>query len=111
MSRDPIRHLAVPAIGSALLFTLLVAGGLLYTSFGGLAREGLVTQMFINAIIVLGIQIYVGNTGVLSIGHIGFGSIAGYAFAVCAISPKRKGGQIPDAPWNLAEVDLTPLES
>ena len=34
---------------------------------------------------MLGIQIYVGNTGVLSFGHIGFGAIAGYTFAVLAI--------------------------
>ena len=46
--------------------------------------------MLIDAIVVVGIQIYIGNTGVLSFGHIGFGAIAAYVFAVFAISPESK---------------------
>lgn len=108
MRGDPVRHMIRPILGSLALFGLLVGGALAYTATGGAAREDLVTQMLINAIVVTGIGVYVGNTGVMSFGHVGFGAIAGYAFAVLAISPERKAQIIPDAPFGLADVSLPP---
>ena len=108
MRNDPARHVLGPILGSVVLFGLLVGGALAYTATGGAARDDLVTQMLINAIVVTGIGVYVGNTGVMSFGHIGFGAIAGYAFAVLAISPGRKAQIIPDAPFGLADVSLHP---
>ncbi len=102
------RDVGFPILGSAVLFTVFLAGALFYQSTQGRAAERLVTVMLIDAIIVIGIQIYVGNTGVLSFGHIGFGAIAGYAFAVLAISPAEKLKRIPDAPFGLDEVLLNP---
>ncbi len=104
---DVRRDIVFPLIGAAVLLGLLVGGGELYQAVLGTgAAERLVTVMLIDAIIVVGIQIYVGNTGVLSFGHIGFGAIAGYAFAVLAISPTEKAKRIADAPWGLVDVDL-----
>jgi branched-chain amino acid transport system permease protein len=57
---------------------------------------------------VIGIQIYIGNTGVLSFGHIGFGAIAGYAFAVSRSSRNARQTVIPGAPFGLDEVHLSP---
>ena len=108
MRSDPVRHVLGPILGSLVLFGLLVGGALAYTSTGGAARDDLATQMLINAIVVTGIGVYVGNTGVMSFGHIGFGAIAGYTFAVLAISPERKAQIIPDAPGGLAGVSLSP---
>lgn len=101
------RDVAFPAVGSLTLFTVFVVSGLAYQSVSGGAGERLITTMLIDAIIVVGIQIYVGNTGVLSFGHVGFGAIAGYAFAVFAISPEEKLERIPDAPFGLAEVEVS----
>ncbi len=102
------RDVAFPFAGALILFAALVGGGLLYQAlFSGGAAERLVTVMLIDAIIVLGIQVYVGNTGVLSFGHIGFGAIAGYTFAVLAISPEEKAKRIPDAPFGLTDVDMS----
>ncbi len=101
------RDIVAPFLGSIVLFGLLLGGGLLYQMIlGGGAAERLVTVMLIDAIIVIGIQIYVGNTGVLSFGHIGFGAVAGYAFAVFAISPSEKLKRIPNAPFGLVDVDM-----
>ena len=108
MRGDPVRHLLGPIMGSVVLFGLLVGGALAYTASGGAARDDLVTQMLINGIVVVGIGVYVGNTGVMSFGHVGFGAIAGYTFAVLAISPERKAQIIPDAPFGLAGVSLPP---
>ena len=103
------RDVGFPVAGCVLLFAVFLAAGLIYESFQGRAAERLVTVMLIDAIIVLGIQIYVGNTGVLSFGHIGFGAIAGYAFAVLAISPGEKLKRIPDAPFDLNDILLNPV--
>ncbi|MEL7156479.1 MAG: branched-chain amino acid ABC transporter ATP-binding protein/permease [Actinomycetota bacterium] len=108
MFQDLRRDVAFPVGGVGILFTLFVVGGLIYQSFLGGAGERLVTTMLIDAIVVLGLQIYIGNTGVLSFGHIGFGAIAGYTFALLAITPSEKLKRIPDAPFGLAEVELNP---
>ena len=100
------RDVAFPVVGVGLLFGAFIAVGLLYQSLFSGAAERLVTIALIDAIIVIGIQIYVGNTGVLSFGHIGFGAIAGYTFAIFAIAPAEKAKRIPDAPFGLTDVDV-----
>lgn len=109
MFPDLRRDVVFPIAGSVILFTLVVASGLVYQSqFGGVG-ERLITIALIDAIIVLGMQVFIGNTGILSFGHIGFGAIAGYAFAVSAISPVEKMKRIPDAPFGLTDVNVDPL--
>ncbi|MEY2958977.1 MAG: hypothetical protein RLZZ01_1545 [Actinomycetota bacterium] len=105
----PARDVGAPLVGSVLLFVLFVGGGLVYQSLLGGAAERLVTIMLIDAIVVLGIQVYVGNTGILSFGHIGFGAIAGYAFALTAVDTSEKTKRIPDAPFGLAGVQIAPV--
>ncbi len=102
------RDVAFPVVGSLLLFGLVLGAGLIYQVLVGGASERLVTAMLIDAIMVIGIQIYIGNTGVLSFGHIGFGAIAGYAFAVLAISPEQKAKVLPNAPFGLTNNGLIP---
>jgi len=103
------RDIAFPVIGSIVLFIVLFGGGLLYqTIIGNGSAERLMTTMLIDAIIVIGIQIYIGNTGILSFGHIGFGAISGYVFAVYAISPEEKLKRIPEAPFGLTETQVSP---
>jgi branched-chain amino acid transport system permease protein len=111
MRPDPVRRLVAPSLSALAIFVVLVAGGLLYTMGGGASRESLVTQGLINAIMVCGLQVYIGNTGILSFGHMGFAAIAGYTFAVTALSPERKQRVIPDAPFGLVDVSLSPLQA
>ncbi len=106
---DPRRDVAFPLAGGAVLFAAFVGSGLLYTAVvEGAAAEKLITAMLIDAVMVIGIQIYVGNTGVFSFGHVGFGAVAGYTFALFAIAPDDKLTRIPDAPWGLVDVHLSP---
>ena len=107
--RDRTGRAVAEVAGALVLFGALVLGGALYASGGPATRDILVTQMLINAIIVIGLQIYIGNTGVLSFGHIGFGAIAGYAFALFAVSPERKLRIVPDAPFGIVDAHLSPF--
>lgn len=108
MFPDLRRDVAFPIGGAVLLFALLVGAGLTYQALIGGSAERLVTAMLIDAIIVVGIQTYIGNTGILSFGHIGLGAIAGYAFAVFAIVPERKLRVLPDAPFGLTDISVSP---
>jgi branched-chain amino acid transport system permease protein len=96
-------------VGSIVLFAVLVGGGLIYGAGGPPTRDIFVTQMLINAVMVIGLQIYIGNTGVLSFGHMGFAAIAGFTFVILAMSPERKERLIPDAPFGLTDVSVDPL--
>ena len=110
MFPDLHRDVLLPVAAGLILFGLFVGAGLLYQGqLGG--QERLVTLALIDAVLVLGLQIYVGNTGILSFGHIGFGAIAGYAFALMAISPAEKAKRIADAPFGLDDVHLGPWTS
>ena len=110
MFPDLRRDVLLPVVAGLALFVLFVGAGFLYQVLLG-GYERLVTLALIDAILVLGIQIYVGNTGVLSFGHIGFGAVAGYAFALMAISPVEKAKRIANAPFGLADVHLDPWTS
>jgi len=101
------RDIVFPIAGSVLLFGILVGAGLIYTAVqSGGAADKLITAMLIDAIMVVGLQIYIGNTGVFSFGHVGFGAIAGYTFALFAIDPVDKLTRIPNAPFGLVDVSV-----
>lgn len=97
-------RLLAPTIGSLLLWAALVAIGLGAAALGTSSTETLVTQMLINAIVVVGLQVFIGNTGILSFGHPAFGAYAGYVVALLTMPVSRKILQIPDAPLGLAEI-------
>ncbi|MCP3990286.1 MAG: branched-chain amino acid ABC transporter ATP-binding protein/permease [Actinomycetia bacterium] len=110
MFPDLRRDVGLPIVSSLALFGLLAGAGLLFAAIqGGSAANQLVTAMLIDAIMVVGLQIYIGNTGVFSFGHIGFGAIAGYTFALFAIDPTDKATRIANAPWGLVDVSTSPL--
>ena len=99
----------LPEIGAGgVLFAALVGVGLAYVSGGDAAGERLFTALLINATVVVGMQIFIGNTGILSFGHVGFGAVAGYAFVLFAIDRGRKAHLVPDAPFGLVDVTVHP---
>ena len=56
-------------VASAVLVALVAALAMAYTSSGGASRDSLIAEMLSNFILVLGMQVFIGNTGVLSFGH------------------------------------------
>ncbi len=91
------------AASLALLAGLFVLSTL-YTSSGGSSRELLIDEMLTNVMLVLGMQLFIGNTGVLSFGHMAFAQIAAYATAVVAIPLAAKSRALPDIPLGLDDV-------
>jgi branched-chain amino acid transport system permease protein len=72
-----------------LLVPLLLLA-LLIELAGGVVLERIVTVLFINLALVLGLQMFMGNSGVVSFAHIGFMGIGAYASALFSMSPQAK---------------------
>jgi branched-chain amino acid transport system permease protein len=68
--------------------------------------DRLVTVMFINLIMVLGLQIFMGNSGLLSFAHVGFMGIGAYASALLSIPVASKAMSLPDLYPALAGIEM-----
>jgi branched-chain amino acid transport system permease protein len=55
-----------------------------------------VTVLFINLALVLGLQMFMGNSGVVSFAHIGFMGIGAYTAALFSMSPQAKAIALRD---------------
>ncbi len=108
-SRNFLRRTTATAAGNLALVALVQVAGLFYGIGGSSARDDLVTDALINLVIVIGLQIFIGNTGVLSFGHLAFGSIAAYTCALLAVPASRKAVLLPNAPWGIQDVEINVL--
>lgn len=72
-----------------LIFGVLVVVSLL-ASLAPPAFQRTVVEALINVTVVIGLYIFVGNSGVFSFGHIGFMAIGGYVSALLTILPAKK---------------------
>lgn len=87
---------AWPVIGLLLPLAVIV---LLADQFGSISVERSVTEALIKIVTVVGLYIFIGNSGVVSFGHVSFMAIAAYATAwqTCcsALKPITMSG-LPD---------------
>ena len=98
-------------LSSSALFVVLLLAAVIYTASGGAARELLVQELLINLILVLGLQAFIGLTGILSFGHLAFTQIAAYGAAIVAIPVATKSSALPDLPFGLGDVELGPVSA
>ncbi len=98
------RHFLTAAILIGLIIALVVAteimGVRLYTRIA--------LNLCIALILVLGLQVFMGNSGILSFAHIGFMGIGAYTSAVLTIPAQMKGMALPDLYPFLVDVQLSP---
>jgi branched-chain amino acid transport system permease protein len=79
-----------------LLGALLLLATIVGTSVGGTLLGRILTVFFINLILVLSLQLFTGNSGLLSFAHIGFMGIGAYISAVLTMTPQAKASALPD---------------
>ena len=93
-----IRTIAMPVI---LILALLVIAFLTY-QFGSRPFNRTVVEAFINIMLVVGLYVFVGNSGVLSFGHISFMCLGAYMTAWLTIPPTLKSVTLKGLPdWLL----------
>jgi branched-chain amino acid transport system permease protein len=92
------RTIATPII---LIVVLLAMAALTY-QFGSRAFNRTVVEMFINIMVVAGLYVFVGNSGLLSFGHISFMCLGAYMTAWLTIPPVMKSVTLKGLPvWLL----------
>jgi len=97
---------AAAVLGGWGLIGLLAAGAALYSATGGGAREQQVTILLVYVVLVVGLQIFVGNSGVFSLGHVALAAVGAYTVAILNADPQLKEITIENAPFGLVEVQL-----
>ncbi len=98
------RHLLTIAILGGLILGAAVLAELL----GIRLYDRVVTHMLISAILVLGLQMFMGNSGILSFAHVGFMGIGAYTSAVLTIPERMKGMALPDLYPILVNIEISP---
>ena len=78
---------------------------------GTVVFERIVTILFIYIILTVGLQIFMGNSGILSFAHIGFMCIGAYSSGLLSIPVKMKGFVLRDLYPVLQNVSLDPIIS
>ena len=93
----------------SILGFLILAAALLAQTMGIRLYERIATTMFVSMILVLGLQVFMGNSGILSFAHIGFMGVGAYTSAVLTIPERMKGMALPDLYPILEGVQLSPF--
>ena len=110
MSGRGLRSTASAAT-SLVVPLLLVALTAAVGASGTPSFEGTVTLILCNLIIVLGLQVFIGNSGVYSFGQLGFAATGAYVAALLTLPAAFTLLQTPELPKLIADAELSPLLS
>ncbi|MGH3041572.1 MAG: ABC transporter permease, partial [Gaiellaceae bacterium] len=89
----------------ALLCTLVATVSLL-GSLGSDSLDRTVINMLVNLTLVVGLYLFVGNSGVFSFGHIAFMAVGAYTAAILTIPVEQKGFLFTAMPDFLRDIHL-----
>ena len=103
MARSVARRTVLTPI---LLSALLVAFALAAWLAGSRPFNQTVIDIFLQVIFVVGLYTFIGNSGVISFGHIAFACLGGYVAAWTTIKPMMKGISMPGLPDWLMQLEL-----
>src|SRR5690349_6545631 len=103
-SRTLRRVLATPFILALVIAAIAILTGL----FGDELTRRVVTLMLINLAMVVGLQVFMGNSGVASFGHVGFMLLGAYGTVLLTLTPREKSFILREMPrdWWLHEFHL-----
>ena len=98
-------------IGAAILSVLLIIIGLITSYFGSRYQIRLVYSTYVNLLVVLGLQVFMGNARITNLSHSAFMGIGAYAAAICVTPENIKALSLPNAPWGLNAFSIDPISS
>ena len=96
---------AWPALSLCLIVVVVASIG----SNLGLVNQRHTIEVLVNVVLVVGLYVFVGNSGVLSFGQMSFMSIGAYTTALITIPLIQKNFLLPDLPSFLANAEVSPL--
>ena len=96
-----------PALwGWALISALLAGGMLLVQSFGSTSSSRTYVMFLVNVMLVVSLQTFIGNSGIVSFGHVAFMGIGAYTTALVTILSSVKAAQLPELPSFVANANF-----
>jgi branched-chain amino acid transport system permease protein len=96
--------LAVASLACLAVVASLSALGI-NAAFSGLLTDVCIMAL-IYACITVGLQVFVGGTGIVSFGHIGFVALGAYAAGIVSVPPEAKNSLLPKMPAFLAGIQI-----
>jgi branched-chain amino acid transport system permease protein len=97
------------AVGALLLAVLLTLIATLVSIAGTNAIERTATTFMIAVAAVVGLGIYMGNSGIISFVHPGLMAIGAYTSGILTLSATTKPSVLPDLPGFIAGAELAPF--
>src|ERR1700732_1999191 len=94
-----------------LLIVMLLAVAISTQFIGSGPFSRTIVEMFIRVMLVVGLYIFIGNSGIISFGHIGFMCIGAYATAWFTIPPMMKKFSLRGLPFFIKDHQLSFLPS
>ncbi len=94
------------AAGSTLVLCGLILILTTPLTFLGPSVERLVLLTLINVMAVVGFNIYTGNSGILTVGHVGFFAVGAYTTALLTTPPDLKAEYLRHLPTFLANAEI-----
>lgn len=84
---------------------------LVVTAVGDNALTRAMVELLVRVVLVVGLWVFVGNSGVVSFGHAGFMAIGAYASAWLTIRPQMKALLLPGLPDWLMQAQWAPFQA
>ncbi len=106
MSLIPGNRLRPALWGSALISLLLIAGMWLVQTHGSSSSSRTFVMFLVNVMLVVSIQVFIGNSGIVSFGQVAFMGIGAYTTALVTMPEAVKASQLPELPTTLATTNL-----
>ena len=95
----------------AILIVPLVAAGIGISAFGSQLLIDIYTYFCVALMMVFSVQIFMGNSGILSWTHVGFVGIGAYAAGILSTAPMVKSMGVPNMYPFLVDIQLPVLPS
>ena len=95
-------------VGGLVTALPVILIGLIIWLYAPLYLMRIAFAAYVNLLIVLGLQIFMGNSLVANLGQGAFAGIGAYSVAILATPIAMKKMSIPDAPFGLADIALHP---
>lgn len=102
--RGALARQAASALVAPILLIVVVASWLA----GGGSRS-LLIGLGVSAVLVVGYQVFVGATGIVSFGHMAFVGIGAYTAGILIVPSALKSFLLPNLPLGLQEVVISPI--
>jgi branched-chain amino acid transport system ATP-binding protein/branched-chain amino acid transport system permease protein len=106
MRRPVPKNRLRPALLGSILISLALTGGMMgVRTFGSPLASRTYVVFLINVMLVVSFQLFIGNSGIVSFGHIAFMGVGAYTTALLTIPETIKATQLPALPHALATAE------